>query len=269
VDHPSFRDSGAISECIVVFPRTSVWIRHEGSSRFFADPNTVTIYNRAQRYERFRHSDAGDRCDWFGVADDVAREIARAFEPAMGDSDRPFRFEWAPSTMLLYRRQRTLLTRAERGEVDQLMLEEEVFAIVASALALSYHQPPQKLARDVRSTRRRRDLADAARAELVAAPHVKYAVHDLARRLDCSPFHLCRVFRAYTGKTMHQYRTEHRLRLAFERLEGTAGNQRNLSRVAHDLGFASHAHFVRAARQYLGATPSAVRRALAGGPMRS
>src|SRR4030095_4867940 len=83
VDHPSFRDSGAISECIVVFPRTSVWIRHEGSTTFFADPNIVTIYKRAQRYERFRHSNAGDRCDWFGVSDDVAREIAGAFEPAM------------------------------------------------------------------------------------------------------------------------------------------------------------------------------------------
>jgi AraC-like DNA-binding protein len=246
-----------------------VWIRHEGSGRFFADPNTVTIYNRAQRYERFRHSDAGDRCDWFGVADDVAREIAGAFEPARGDSDRPFRFERGPSTAPLYLRQRTLLGKAERGEVDRLMLEEEVFAIVASALALSYYQRPQTLERGLDATRRRRELADAARSELVAAPHVNYSVRDLAGRLDCSPFHLCRVFRAHTGKTLHQYRTEHRLHLALERLEGTVGSQQTLSRVAHDLGFASHAHFVRAARQYFGATPSAVRRALAGGPMHS
>jgi AraC-like DNA-binding protein len=176
------------------------------------------------------HSNAGDRCDWFGVADDVAREIAGAFEPAMGESDRPFRFEWAPSTVSLYLRQRTLLIRARRGEVDQLALEEEVFAIVASALALSYHQRPQTLERGLDATRRRRELADAARSELVAAPQVNYSVHDLAGRLGCSPFHLCRVFRTYAGKTMHQYRTEHRLRLAFEKLEGTVGDQRNLSR---------------------------------------
>ena len=246
-----------------------MWIRHEGSSTFFADPNIVTIYNRAQRYERFRHSNAGDRCDWFGVSDDVAREIAGAFEPAMSQSDRPFRFEWAPSTAQLYLRQRRLLTRAERGDVDQLTLEEEVFAIVASALTLSYQQRPRAFEPDSRSARRRRELADAARAELVAAPHLNCSVHDLAQRLDCSPFHLCRVFRARTGKTMHRYRTEHRLRLALEKLEASAGNERNLSRVAHDLGFASHAHFVRAARQHLGATPSAVRRALSALPVHS
>ncbi len=82
VDHPSFRDAWPIPECIVVFPRTSVWIRHQGSRRFLADPSIATIYNRAQRYERSAASPDGDRCDWFAVSDALAREIAGAFEPA-------------------------------------------------------------------------------------------------------------------------------------------------------------------------------------------
>src|SRR4051812_23671158 len=41
LEHPSFRDSGPASDCIVVFPRSSVWIRHEGSKPFVADPTVA------------------------------------------------------------------------------------------------------------------------------------------------------------------------------------------------------------------------------------
>jgi AraC-like DNA-binding protein len=264
-DHPSFRDSGAISECLVVFPRTSVWIRHEGSRRFLADPNVVTIYNRAQRYERFRHSADGDACDWFGVADDIAREIAASFDASVMSADRPFGFEWTLSTAPLYLRQRALLRRVERGDIDLMAIEEEVFAIVATTLSLAYRQRPRALDPRARASRRRRDLVDAARAELVSAPHLNHSVHTLAGRLGTSPFHLCRVFRAYTGTTMHEYRAECRVRLALERLESTATARANLSRVAHDLGFASHSHFVKATRRYLGMTPSGVRQLMKDG----
>src|SRR5215471_14004624 len=44
VAYPSFRDTGPIARYIVVFPRTGVWIRHEGSQPFLADPTVVTIY---------------------------------------------------------------------------------------------------------------------------------------------------------------------------------------------------------------------------------
>jgi AraC-like DNA-binding protein len=267
-DHPSFRDSGAISDCLVVFPRTSVWIRHEGSRRFLADPNVVTIYNRDQRYERFRHSADGDLCDWFGVSDDVAREIAGSYDPSAASADHPFRFEWTHSTAPLYLRQRTLLRRVEQGDADLMTVEEEVVAIVAATLSLAYRREPRALDPYARAARRRRELTDAARAELVAAPHINHSVHTLAERLGTSPFHLCRVFRAHTGTTMHEYRTECRLRLALERLESMTNERTNLSRIAHDLGFASHAHFVKATRRYLGATPSTLRELMATGKLR-
>src|SRR5690348_15776892 len=64
VSYPNFRDTGPIERCIVVFPRTSVWIQHEGSRPFLADPTIATIYNRSQRYQRFPAGADGDRCDW-------------------------------------------------------------------------------------------------------------------------------------------------------------------------------------------------------------
>ena len=38
VSYRDFRNTGPIDRCIVVFPRTSVWIQHEGSRPFLADP---------------------------------------------------------------------------------------------------------------------------------------------------------------------------------------------------------------------------------------
>jgi AraC-like DNA-binding protein len=259
----SFRDTGAIREHIVVFPRTAVWIRHAGRAAFLADPTVATIYNRGQEYERLPASPDGDRCDWFAVAPEIAREIAASLEPAHADAERPFRHERAPSTALLYLRQRALLRRAQAGRMSGLEQDEAVMRIVASVLALAAGRGLTPLPETRAAERRRRDLAEATRAELARVPHENASVHDVARAVGTSPFHLCRVFRAQTGMTMHAYRRELRLRLALERLGGESGGARSLSAVARDLGFASHAHFVRETRRGFGVPPSALRTALA------
>jgi AraC-like DNA-binding protein len=87
------------------------------------------------------------------------------------------------------------------------------------------------------------------------------SVTDIAAAVGTSPFHLCRIFRAHTGRTMHEYRTELRLRMALEHLASSAGM--NLSQVAHELGFASHAHFVRVCQAHFGMPPGALRKRLA------
>ena len=272
--HTSFRDSGPASGCIVVFPRTSVWIQHEGSRRFVADPNVVTIYNRGQRYERFPISPEGDRCDWFAVADSVARDVVGRFDPAAGESpDRPYRFERAPSSMALYARQRRIVRRAQLGLAAPLEIEEEVLAIVEGVLECAYGQAWTTLlpaasvstgASRGAAARRHRDLAEATRAELARTAEENRSVSEIARAVGASPFHLCRVFRAHTGQTMHRYRVSMRLRVALERLE-TPANAATLSAVAHELGFASHAHFVKICQRDLGAAPSAVRHRVAAG----
>jgi len=256
--YPSFRDTGPTERCIVVFPRTAVWIRHEGSRPFLADPSLTTIYNSAQRYERFPHSPDGDRCDWFGVSDDLAREIVQSFDVAAAHSYRPFRFEWASSSTSLYLRQRMLLRRAMARELDQLEGEEAIMSIVASVLAAAYRTRVSSPIRKRSTSVRHQDLVDAARAELLRTVEFNRSMCDIARSIGTSPYHLCRVFRASTGRTLHRYRVELRLRLALEHLDD-ASAATNLSAIAYDLGFSSHSHFVRAMRRQMGSTPSGVR----------
>ena len=257
VSYPSFRDTGPIERFLVVFPRTAVWIRHAGRRAFLADPSVTTIYNAAQRYERFPQSPDGDRCDWFGVSQSLAGEIVNDFDPRAAISERPFRFQWAPVPTPLYMRQRALLRRAAVGELDTLEGEEEVIAIVRSVIDIAY-RTARCLTPTTPTTGRHHDLVDAARAELLRTVRANCSVSAIARAIGTSPYHLCRVFSACTGRTLHRHRTELRLRLALEQLEDPAAGN-NLSAIAHDLGFCSHSHFVRVMRRHAGVTPSAMR----------
>ena len=258
VSYPGFRNTGPIDRCIVVFPRTSVWIQHEGSRPFLADPTITTIYNRSQRYERFPASPDGDRCDWFAVADELAHEIAAARDERSRDAARPFRFPWATSNVALYVRQRALFRRALAGRLDVLEAEEEVINIVATVLSDTPTRDSAVGRRRSSAATRHRDLAEAAKLELQRTLGENRSVHQIASSLGTSPYHLCRVFRACTGHTLHAYRSQLRVRAAFEMFEIFHAGA-SLSRVAHTLGFSSHSHFVQAMRLHAGLTPGEAR----------
>ena len=78
----------------------------------------------------------------------------------------------------------------------------------------------------------------------------------IAKVLETSAFHACRVFRSRTGYTLHGYLTEQRLRRALTRLE----EGRDLRELAARLGFANHSHFTAHFRRAFGVTPSEFRR---------
>jgi AraC-like DNA-binding protein len=257
LDYPSFRDTGPIERYLVAFPRTAVWIRHEGQRVFLADPSITTIYNVAQRYERFPESPEGDRCDWFAVSAGLARDIVGEFDEHAAGSDHPFRFQWAHSPAALYLRQRALLSRAATGDLGRLEGEEDVIEIVSSVIESAY-RAPRRLTPSTGAVARHRELVEAARAELLRSVRANTSVVEIALAIGTSAFHLCRVFSAHTGRTLHQHRAELRIRLALEQL-GDPVARNNLSAIAHDLGFSSHSHFVRVMRRYVGLTPGAVR----------
>lgn len=252
VHDPRFPDSGPTENHIVVFPRNGVWIKHAGSRPFVADPQVVTIYNRGQEYTRQLLSPDGDRCDWFAVAPAVAAEIARSYAP--NDSSRPFTHEFTSCSAAMYVKQRRLFLRLATGMVDALEAEESVIALVAEVIARAHRVPPW-LVKDKKADEQR-DLIERARADLVAHVTQRDSVAALAARLGTSPFHLCRVFRSWTGMTLHSYRVDLRLRLLLERLTHGDGD---LSRAALELGFSSHSHLSATLRQRAGITPSRLR----------
>ena len=254
---PRFRDSGPAENCAVVFPRTAVWIRYSGSDAFVADPSLATIYNPGQEYTRNVISRDGDRCEWFGVSNEIAVEIASACDPRTADHhERPFRPTSAPVDRSLYLAQRAFFTRLESRSVGTMEAEETIIGLVSAVIGRGYQRRSH-----CRGDESRRDLAERAKASLSRNVTEQHRLADLASELGVSPFHLCRVFREQTHTTLHEFKTDLRLRRALEFL---AGESIELSRIALECGFSSHSHFTAAMRSKFGQTPSALRKTLKG-----
>ena len=76
---------------------------------------------------------------------------------------------------------------------------------------------------------------------------------ELAGQVNGSPAHLARAFRAVTGTTVHEFRTQLRLRAALPLLPDF---RNDIAALALDLGFSSHSHFGEAFLRQFGLTPS-------------
>ena len=256
-DDPHFRCSGAPGEHLFVFPCTSVRIERDGEDVFVADRNLVTFYEPDQAYTRSPVSPRGDRGHWFAIAPAVLEELLHG----AGRRQRGRRllpFAAGPGDLESYRRQGLLVQRLMAGEpVTDLVVEEAVLALAHRVLRGARRQSAGRLeptaGQDSLVRRARHLLAERwMEAEPLAA---------IAAALGCSPYHLCRVFRAVTGTSLQAHREQLRLRRALLEIPRRRGD---LAALALELGYSSHSHFTAAFRRAVGVPPSRWREGLAG-----
>jgi AraC-like DNA-binding protein len=236
---PDFRTAGPIDGATLTFPRLPVRIAQAGRQPVIADQTVIMLYNEGQDYERDAVSPQGDRGDWFEFAtSDVADACG---EPGFDAASVP-----APSRLIV--RERALFAAVALGTGDALEIEEAALGLLEAAFA------------SPRPTRTWRDLAFAAQERLARCYTRRITLDELAAPLGCSPFHLCRVFRAATGRTVHQHLTALRLHRALDLVPERHGD---FSGLALELGFSHHAHFAAAFRSAFGMAPSTWARRLA------
>lgn len=241
---------------LMVFPRTSVLITHTGQEAVVADPATVMFYNHGQVYERDKLAEQGDACEWFGFCPGLIRDAIRAFDPYVDDRPcQPFQFTHGPSDTHSYLWQRLIVEHIlENDEPDRLLVEETTLLTLKHVIENNYRQrglPPRKS-----STSIERDVAHDLRKLLSTHFQQDLSLDQISKDLTYSPFHLCRVFRKYTGHTIHQYLKQIRLRTSLEYV--TQANT-DLTHIAMQLGFSSHSHFTESFRKTFGRPPSALR----------
>ncbi|AGC42888.1 AraC family transcriptional regulator [Myxococcus stipitatus DSM 14675] len=144
---------------------------------------------------------------------------------------------------------------------DQLSREESVFALLE--VAASDRQCAGAPVRGDRGARRR--TVGRVRALLAAQLSANLSLDTVAREARCSPFHLMRLFHAETGLSLRAYRRQLRVFTALGRLgEG----ERDLARLALELGFSHHSHLSQSVRQVLGLSPARLRAELRRGARR-
>lgn len=237
----------------LVFPRTIVGIAQAGWEPFVSDPMHAVMYNLGQPYRRSSATGEEDRCEWFHFAPEVMSEVLTEIDPTREDDpDSPFRSPRVAIDADIYGSQRLVVRHvAEAGAPDPLLVEETLLWVLRESLA---RQADVASHRGAGAGRR---WTEAAREVLAERYEESASLHDIAEAIGCSPFHLCRVFRAETGSTLHRYRLRLRLSVALDRI---AEPSSDLSAIAFDLGFASHSHFTAHFRRTFGFTPSEFRR---------
>jgi AraC-like DNA-binding protein len=232
----------------VVFVRRGCFVRCVDGEEALLDP-TVAYCMKPGQEQRFDHPQAhGDDCTSVFLE---PRLVASLWG---GDAVLPS--GPVPTSPEIDLGHRVLLASARRGDDQHEVVER---AISIAARTLEQADLRRVASGRPQSAARRRALADATR-ELLAA-HTERSLPEIARMLAVSPHHLSRVFHAETGHTISRHRMRLRARAAMERL---AGGERGLARLAADLGFADQSHLCRVVRDEAGATPSALRQALAG-----
>ncbi len=241
------RESELSGGYALVLVRRGCFVRSADGREHLLD-STLGYCMRPGEEQRYDHPhDSGDACTSL-VLDTSMLASLWGGDPRLPSGPLPV-------TPALDLEHRLLLSAVQRGE-DTHGLVERTIELAAGMLQ-------QADARRVSSglpgaTRTRRALADGAREML--ATQVERSLPSLARALTVSPHHLSRVFREVTGHTISRHRMRLRVRDALERI---AGGERELARVAAEVGFADQSHMCRVVGDETGMTPSALRRMLA------
>jgi AraC-like DNA-binding protein len=230
----------------LVFVRRGCFLRSADGAEALLDPTVAYCVNPGEE-ERYDHPHAhGDDCTALNLDESLVASL-------WGGEPRLPPGTWATSARIDLEH-RLLLAASRRGEDPHELVER---SIALAARVLEEADPGRVDAGRPATERARRALAEGAREALAANPD--RSLPELARELAVSPHHLSRIFRTHTGGTVSRHRMRLRARSALERL---AGGERNLARLAADLGFADQSHLTRVVRRETGQPPSALRLAL-------
>ena len=220
----------------LVLPYRGVFVWEVDGRRIIADPNTVILFAPGQPHRVFHPAPAGDACVAIALSDEWAEWITPA--------GSRMRQHW----ILDGASQRSLHRVTHHLDIadDDIAAEEAVAFVMdlltraAEPLATNHHT-----------------LVDTVRERLSSDPSATVTLAQLAVDYGLSRFELARRFRALTGSSIHEYLVSLRLISALGRLrEGEC----DLTSLAIDSGFSSHAHFTSAFTKAFGKPPSAMRR---------
>ena len=149
---------------------------------------------------------------------------------------------------------RTLLYwRLKHQLAEPIEIEEMSLGLISSAFITARRN--KKSSKPKAS--RRSQKVEAARIALIQSPEQKWTLSDLSKRVNCSPYHLTRIFREELGIPLHQYQL--RMRIA-KSLNALLDTKDDVTTIALDSGFFSHSHFTSAFRQTIGISPTEFRR---------
>lgn len=230
-----------------LFTRRGAFAVSVGNRVCYARPGQAVLVQRNADY-RVAHPDATgcDCCTDVRVDDSVLDALGLAAPPVCRELPHDLEFQQAHLEMWLG------LRHAPADDPEEL-LYDALGCLLKHAGAMRPHRSGVS-----------RRLAQVEEA-IISQAGENLRIGQLATLASCSPFHLCRMFRARTGQSLRQFRLQQRLGTALGRL---AEGESDLAALACDLGFSSHSHMTAAFRRQFGRSPSELRDELRGSDLR-
>jgi len=250
---------------IIVFSHSGNFRVHSPAEIGLLDCTRVGFFNAHVPFQSAHPFGGGDAGSDLAIRPDVLAQIVARRDPGgAGRIDRPFPFGSGPCDMPSFLLLRILLRKVaahpSSGPADPLEIEEASLELADSLIEAAFRG--SSLPAPHGPNPREREEAEELRGILSRDPGARHTLDTLARRLESSPFRLCRSFRAVTGTTIHRHLTDLRLQRALGRL---VDGPSDLTDLALDLGFSSHSHFTAVFRRRLGVTPESLRSAARSG----
>jgi len=243
----------------IVFVRRGVFGRTHRRENFVADPNHILFFNKSEPYRYSHPIPGGDDCTILTIDATIAPDLVAVHSPREAERlEAPFRIGYAPCSNRAAWLHYELLGLVRR-QASLLSLEDALSELAHVALRSAY----ESLER-IRQTkpltfgamRRRYELCESVKVTVNERIATLPSLRELADDLNCSPFHLSRLFHQTTGMSLRRYVSRLRASMAAERL---AKGQRDLTDLALELGFSDHSHFTNAFRKEWGVPPSRFR----------
>lgn len=228
----------------LIFPYYGTFIRHVGSAISVADANQVLFFSADEVHQVSHPVTGGDSCVVMTLPEAVLQELAGA--DFYDETTQRFRIRernLSPSAQAL---RSVLLKRLMTNTSSTLEAESLSLALatlVFSPLPTALHSP----------TRSKRHLIDRVKLLLAESTSKKISLAEIGSAVGASPVYLTQIFSQLEGVPLYRYHLRLRLALALQRLP----EQKDLSTLAHDLGFSSHSQFTTLFGQTFGLTPSA------------
>jgi AraC-like DNA-binding protein len=228
----------------VSYPRTGVYVHRTPEGNIVVDPTVAVFRNRGDEHRTTHPTVDGDRNTDLQFPVEVVAPLL--------DSQDKFRVGAIPISEAIAARHRRLLGIIRRGAASTLEVEEEALALVGG----THHLPPFP-----EVARHHRPIVDEARQYLAWRFRDDLDLVGIARAVGVSPFHLSRMFKRATGRSLTDYRTALRIRFVIDQL---TDGENDLGRIAVEAGFYDHAHMTNTFRRHLDTAPSSIRTWLAG-----
>lgn len=248
-----FRVTESLDNDVFVFVRNPLWYRRGRACYRFVEPGAVLLHRAGASIERKPVCRYGDNAYWFGIRPDVFIELLQRHglsETEMGDAliaEPQLRYQLS-----------ALIAEVESGIAEDLQVEERVLRLLTHVCRARAGDDCGGIILERRSAERHHRLVDRARAFLDSRLSETVSLETISKAAGTSHFHLCRVFKAQVGMTLHAYRTRLRLGRIVDRM--ASGDAADLTELAHATGFSSHSHLCRVFQRHLGLSPSQFRR---------